>query len=102
MHHRPIDGEALDRVKRLLDQDLKLDAIKVYRDATGASVDEAETAIKTLDGDGPPVPPPASGGWLPNICPNCGAGLNNRMIMWMDEGAAAQCPNCGKTLQAPH
>jgi ribosomal protein L7/L12 len=50
------------QVRLLLDQGQKIEAVKVYKDQTGASLAEAKEAIEAMQaGAGPPSPPEIGG-----------------------------------------
>ncbi len=45
----PLSGPLAERVRSLLDQGRKIEAIKIYREATGAGLKEAKDAVEALE-----------------------------------------------------
>ncbi len=97
-----LDAKTEAKIRSLVEGGRKIEGVKLYREATGASLKEASDAVNALEAEMLTSRPDIRYGsdWLPARCPGCGAGLSPTDVRWLDATAgAAACGFCGTVMR---
>lgn len=97
-----LDAKTEARIRSLVEGGRKIEGVKLYREATGASLKEASDAVNAIEAGLLSTRPDVRYGsdWLPARCPGCGAGVSPADVTWLDPTAGtAACGFCGTIMR---
>jgi hypothetical protein len=89
-----ISPQALAQIKQALQQHHLIEAIKIFRQATGVGLKEAKEAVEAMQAGSPVEGLVLEAAELPLKCPDCAASLSAAIVRWVTS-TTAECPYCG-------